>query len=154
MLPRIFRTDKEYNPDMIPAAHEASHVLYCLSLGIVPRFAHIYAENGLSGLMSRDYAALYPSGDPDLIGVYYAGIIGVALYTGRYLPDQAHTDLSLAHEHCRRTGSDPLKIWLRVHEVLSNHEPVLTRMTADLYQYRALGPEYFESIILNYDIRS
>ena len=155
MLPRIFRAKKEYDPDMIPAVNESSHVSYgLLSSRIVPQFAHLFDENGQSGSMSRDHAALYPSGDPDLIGMYYAGIIGTALFTGEYIPSRAQTDLYLAGEHCRRTGSDPLPIWLKVHQVLSDNEPVLMRMTADLYQFRALGPEYFESIILNYDIRS
>ena len=143
--PEPFKRTVEHDPSLLTARHEAGHVVTYLHFGIIPKLATIIPGHENNGMVSRMYEVVNPQHDPaDLWpAVLYGGIIGAALVSGVYSYQSASSDMLTVEQ----LTDDPLRLWLMVHQIISDNERKLHDLANDLQQYKALPFEYLELML-------
>lgn len=143
--PEPFKRNIQYDPSLMTAIHESGHIVTYLHFGIVSKLATIIPGHENNGMVSRMYEAVNPQGDPADVwpSVLFGGIISAALFSGRYHYQAASSDLLTIDGIC----DDPLRVWLMVHQIISDNERKIHDLANDLQQYKALPFEYLQLML-------
>lgn len=159
MLPELFlNREKEYDPELEVAFHEAAHGLVQVSFGLLPQYTSL---KGFKGTLAFNTASFYVGYDVGVnwkeeglkyaLMLNFAGIVGAASYTGFYNWVQSGSDMEKAEQarlNYNLHFGEYLGIWFDTHALVKEHSDLLEKAAEQLYKDKVLGAEFWEEEIL------
>jgi hypothetical protein len=128
-----------------------------LYAGLIPHSVSIQGYEGVAGYLGPGF---YPGVDfginwvkegPEMdVLMLFGGIVAEAFYCGWYNWQQSRVDMEWAKQIADKYGisfDDQLRIWEDAHGIIEGLGDILEKMANDLFEQKALGPEYLEKLL-------